>query len=62
MGRNLEYVLLTTFNACGINIHFLREQGLNGTAAMNGKFKGVQDRITEKYPSVLCIYIVFHSA
>jgi hypothetical protein len=40
--QNLADVLLTTLNACGINLNYLRGQSYDGTAAMSSKFKSVQ--------------------
>ncbi|XP_050520334.1 52 kDa repressor of the inhibitor of the protein kinase-like [Daktulosphaira vitifoliae] len=60
-GQNLADVLLTTLNACGININYLRGQGYDGAAAMSGRFKGVQACITEKYPTALYVHCVSHS-
>jgi len=60
-GQNLADVLLTTLNSCGININYLRGQGYDGAAAMSGKFKGVQARIIEKYPTALYVHCVSHS-
>jgi len=59
--QNLADILLTTFNSCGININNLRGQGYDGTAAMSGKFKGVQEYIIEKYPTALYVHCVSHS-
>ncbi|KAE9525840.1 hypothetical protein AGLY_014066 [Aphis glycines] len=60
-GQNLADVLLTTLNSCGNNINYLRGQGYDGAAAMSGKFKGVQARIIEKYPTALYVHSVSHS-
>lgn len=60
-GQNLADVILTTLTTCGINLNYLRGQGYDGAAAMSGKFKGAQARVTEKYPTALYVHCVSHS-
>jgi len=51
-GQNLADVLY---------VNYLRGQGYDSAAAMSGKFKGVQTRIIEKYPTALYVHCVSHS-
>lgn len=51
-GKNLSDKILESLNNYGIDLTYLRGQGYDGSAAMSGKFNGVQSHI-----SALCSYV-----
>jgi len=48
-GENLANTLLDSLKNFGIDLQYLRGQGYDGSAAMSGRFNGVQAIVKKQY-------------
>lgn len=60
-GKRTANLILENLQQFGINTQYLRGQGYDETAAMAGKFNGVQAHIKEIHPNALYVHCSTHS-
>lgn len=48
--------MLDSLSKMGINLNYLKGQGYNGAGAMSGRLRGLQAKISEKYPSAIYVH------